>query len=350
MRIRIQWLLFLCFLITANFLSAKPQIMILATGGTIAGEGNSKTDARYQAARQPVETLLESVPELSEIAVVHGEQICQIASQDMSDKIWLDLARRINSLFSSGTADGIVITHGTDTLEETAYFLNLTVSSARPVVLVGAMRSPTSLSADGSLNLYNAVAVAANPKSRNKGVLVVMNDEIHSARAVTKHNTTSLSAFESPGSGPLGTVYYGHVDFERTPVRPHTHLSEFDVSELSVLPRVIILYGHAGFEKNQVTFAVHENYDGIVFAGTGNGNPNTETVQALAKAHAAGLSVVRSSRTGSGQVTRDAEVDDTALGFVVADNLNPQKARILLQLALIQTNDETDIQKIFYKY
>ncbi|MCK5740043.1 asparaginase, partial [bacterium] len=207
-----------------------------------------------------------------------------------------------------------------------------------------------SLSADGALNLYNAVAVAACKESRNKGVLVVMNDDIHSARAVTKRNTTHLSAFASPGTGPLGTVYYGHVNFEAIPKRTHTHLCEFDVSEISTLPQVMILYGHAGFDKKLVTFAIQEKGAGIVFAGTGNGNPNAETVQALAEACEAGLSVVRSSRTGSGRVTRNAEVDDAALGFVVADNLNPQKARVLLQLALLQTHDVTEIQKMFYKY
>lgn len=347
---RTRWFLCIFFLLTAAVLQAKPRITILATGGTIAGAGESKTAASYQAAQQPVEALLAAVPELAEIADVRGEQVCQIASQDMSDEIWLDLARRINAIFSSGTADGVVITHGTDTLEETAYFLNLTVSAPLPVVLVGAMRSPTSLSADGALNLYNAVAVAAAQASRKKGVLVVMNDEIHPARAVTKRNTIKLSAFESPETGALGTVYYGDVAFEHAPVRLHTHLCEFDVSECSILPRVIVLYGHAGFEEKLVTLAVQENFDGIVFAGTGNGNPSAKTVKALAEARKAGLIVVRSSRTGSGRVTRDAEVNDTALDFVAADNLNPQKARILLQLALLQSNDSAEIQEMFDKY
>ncbi len=328
----------------------KPAIAILATGGTIAGAGDAKTGAKYDPGVVAVDTLLRAVPEINNLATIKGEQVCNIASQAMNNKIWLKLAKRVNALLASDSCDGVVITHGTDTLEETAYFLNLVVHSPKPVVLVGAMRSSTSMSADGPINLYNAVALAADPQARDKGVLVAMNDVIHGARSVTKSNTTNVATFISPDVGVLGYIYYGKPRFYRISSRTHTHQSRFDISQLEDLPQVDVIYGHANQSSQLVQAASAAGAKGIVHAGMGNGNFSPSTQDALAKARKKGVAVVRSSRVGSGCVTLDAEVDDQKYGFVAADNLNAQKSRILLMLALTQTSDPAEIQKIFFAY
>jgi L-asparaginase len=228
--------------------------------------------------------------------------------------------------------------------------LNLGVHSEKPVVLVGAMRSSTSMSADGPLNIYNAVAVAADKASFGKGVLVAMNDIIHSARGVTKTNTTNVATFESPDFGALGSVYYGKVKFYRTSTRRHTHQSEFGVDDLEKLAKVDIVYGYANNDRLAVDAMIAGNVAGIVHAGVGNGNPYPETLEGLSDARKKGIIVVRSSRCGSGPVTLNAEVDDEKYGFVVADNLNPQKSRVLLMLALTQTKDRKEIQRMFFEY
>lgn len=194
-------------MIGASFLMAKPNITILATGGTIAGSGDSAVKSSYSAGAVTVDKLLAAVPDINKMATIKGEQISNIGSQEMSNKVWLKLAKRVNALLKKDSVDGVVITHGTDTMEATAYFLNLTVKSKKPIVLVGAMRSGSSMSANGPLNLYNAVSVATSEKTSAKGVLVVMNDEIHSAREVTKTNTSAVNAFASVNTGKIGTVY-----------------------------------------------------------------------------------------------------------------------------------------------
>ncbi|MFL5320683.1 MAG: asparaginase domain-containing protein, partial [Myxococcaceae bacterium] len=189
----------------------KPRISIVATGGTIAGAQASSTDYGYKSGTFKVEDLISAVPDMDKLATLTGEQVANIGSQDMNDEVWLKLAKRVNELLASNKVDGVVITHGTDTMEETAYFLNLAVKSDKPVVLVGSMRPATATSADGPANLYNAVAVAADPKARGRGVLVVQNDEIHSARNVEKMNTTNVQAFASPERGPQGLVNTGKI-------------------------------------------------------------------------------------------------------------------------------------------
>lgn len=331
------------------YVQATPQIVLIATGGTIAGHGVSSVAGQYQPAQTPVEELVKAVPKIHNFAKIRGEQFSQIASQDMTPELWLKLGLRVNELLATDEVDGIVITHGTDTLEETAYFLHLVIKSAKPVVITGSMRPPTSRSADGALNLYNAVAVATNLKSWGKGVLVVLNDEIHGAREVTKRSTTNIAAFESPVFGPLGSVHYGKVHFYRLSSRKHTVNSEFSLPQNGILPRVDIYYSYAGFLPSIIQ--VDANFvKGIVFVGTGNGNPNQKTIARLAQASKSGIAVVRSSRPGTGRVTLHAEVDDKKYGFVVADNLNPQKSRILLMLALLKATDPQTIQKCFFEY
>jgi L-asparaginase len=327
-----------------------PAIKILATGGTIAGAGKSTVEGQYTSGKIPVDVLIDAIPELGNIAAVSGEQVAQIGSQAMTPDIWLTLARRVNALLTSEDVDGIVITHGTDTLEETAYFLNLTVRSDKPVVLVGAMRPFTAMSADGAVNIYAAVTLAASPKARGQGVLVAMNDNILAARGVTKTNTTNVATFQDPDTGALGTVANGKVSFYRRPVRAHTTVSEFDVDGLEVLPSVDILYGYAGDNSALVDATVEAGARGIVFAGVGNGNLHPGVEAALAKARQIDVAVVRSSRVQSGRVTLDAEIDDAKFGFVVADDLGPQKARVLLMLGLTQTREPQALQELFFKY
>ncbi len=325
----------------------KPHITILATGGTIAGEGVSKTKAGYTAGQKPIEDLLNAVPEIHDIAKIDGEQIANIGSQDMNIETWLKLSRRINTIFENNEADGIVITHGTDTMEETAYFLSLTVSSNKPIVLVGAMRPATALSQDGNRNLLDAVIVAAAPESAKVGTIVVMDGKIFSARDIDKTNTISTSAFQSRNHGPMGTVFDGKVDYRYKPLRQPKHI--FDVKDQETLPQVDILYGYADARPEAVGFSMKFGARGIIYAGVGNGNFSQDVQKALAEVVKEDIVVVRSSRIGSGKVTLNNEVDDEKYGFVVADDLNPQKARILLMLALTETHNSKEIQKLFFE-
>ncbi|MFV4847181.1 L-asparaginase 2 [Edwardsiella tarda] len=327
---------------------ALPSITVLATGGTIAGGGDSATQSNYTAGKVGVEALVDAVPQLKKIADIKGEQLVNIGSQDMNDQVWLKLAKKINAECSK--TDGFVITHGTDTMEETAYFLDLTVKCNKPVVLVGAMRPSTAMSADGPFNLYNAVITAADPASANRGVLVAMNDTVLDARDVTKTNTTGVETFKSVNYGPLGYIHNGKIDYQRALERKHTTQTPFDVSKLTSLPKVGIVYNYANASALPVEALVKDGYQGIVSAGVGNGNMYKTVFDALANAAHDGVAVVRSSRVPSGATTQDAEVDDAKYGFIASGTLNPQKARILLQLALTETKNPQQIQKIFNTY
>lgn len=337
-------------MIAASCLMAKPNITILATGGTIAGAGESSVKSSYSAGAVTVDKLLAAVPDINNMAVIKGEQISNIGSQEMNNKVWLKLAKRVNELLKKDDVDGVVITHGTDTMEATSYFLNLTVKSKKPIVFVGAMRSGSSMSADGPLNLYNAVSVATSEKSMDKGVLVVMNDEIHSSREVTKTNTSAVNAFDSVNTGKIGTVYYGNVNYYMTPTRKNTIDSEFDIEKIESLPRVDIVYGHANDTDAFVNAAVQAGAKGIIHAGMGNGNLFPLTQEALAKASKKGVIVARSSRVGTGRTNLHGEVDDEKYGFIATDNLNAQKARILLMLGLTKTNDKEKLQEMYFNY
>ena len=323
------------------------RVTILAVGGTVAGSGPGSLDASYTSGTVTVDKLIAAVPEINKIATIKGEQISNIGSQEMNNEVWFKLANRVNELLTSGKADGVVITHGTDTMEETAYFLNLVVKSDKPIVMVGAMRNSGSLSADGPLNIFNAVNVAMNKEAVGKGVMVVMNDEIHAAREVTKTNTTAVDTFKSPNSGKIGTVFYGNVKFYMNPVRKHTVNSAFDITKIKELPRVDIIYSHSNDNPDFVNVAVKNGAKGIINAGMGNGNPFPSALEALGEAVKAGVVVVRDSRVGSGETTLNGEVDDEKYGFLTSDNLNAQKARVLLMLALTQTTDRAKIQELF---
>jgi L-asparaginase len=328
----------------------KPNIVILATGGTIAGAAATGTQSGYTSGKVTIDDMINSVPGLKDLANLKGEQVANVGSQDMSFDIMLKLAKRINELLPTQDVDGIVITHGTDTMEETAYFLNLTVKSDKPVVMVGSMRPSTAVSADGPLNLYNAVAVAADPNAKGRGVLVVMNDWIHGAHSLTKTSTTAVQTFMSPLRGLVGVTAYGKDDWYHTPQWKHTTGSEFDIAQVSKLPRVDIVFACADMPPDLIDASVNAGAKGIVIAGVGNGNMNKASVDAAARAAKKGVIVVRSSRVPTGVVDRNVEVKDDELGFIASDELNPQKARILLSLALLKQHTPQEIQQMFQTY
>ncbi len=329
----------------------KPRITILATGGTIAGAQADTGHPGYKAGSISLDAILRAVPGLSEIADFQGEQVSNIGSQDMNDAVWLKLARRANELLATPDVDGIVVTHGTDTLEETAYFLNLVLKSEKPVILVGAMRPATALSADGPMNIYNSVVVASLPEARGRGVMALMNDDLHYAAEITKTNTTHPDTMQSPNRGRAGTCGLGKCMLFSPPARKHTINSEFSLpADLTQLPPVAIVYAHAGMDATLVDAAAAAGAKGIVVAGVGNGNMSQPALEALAALARRGVVVVRSTRVGSGIVNRNVEVDDDSLGFVAALEKNPQKARILLQLGLLKTSDVNEIQRMFNEY
>ncbi len=328
----------------------KPNIRILATGGTIAGAQSGQSAYGYQSGSFKVEDLIAAVPNLDKLANLTGEQVANIGSQDMNDAVWLKLAKRINEVLKSKDVDGVVITHGTDTMEETGYFLNLVVKSEKPVVLVGSMRPADAVSADGPGNLYNAVAVASDPKARNRGTLVVINDEIHAARNVEKMNTTNVGTFASPERGPQGLVNSGKIAWFEPMDKRHTVKSEFNIDRADQLPRVDIIYAHANMPADLIQSSIERGAKGIVVAGVGDGNMTKESLAALEKFAKEGGLVVRSTRLPTGIVLRNNEVDDDKSGFVASGEFNPAKSRVLAQLALTKTHDPKKVQEMFRVY
>ena len=334
--------------------AAKPIVYVLSTGGTIAGAGSSATDlSNYKPGSILGEQLVKAVPQISQIADVRVEQIVNVNSSDITVENWLTLARRIQAIIKETPAvSGFVVTSGTNTLEETAYFLNLTVRSDKPVVMVGSMRPSTAISADGPLNLLNAVRTAISPDARGKGALIVLNDEINAARDTAKTNTLRVETFKAAELGLLGYVDEDKVSFYRATTKRHTANSEFDVTALTTLPKVSILYSYVEPDASLIKAAIASGAKGIVFAGTGNGALSVmeETVlkEVSSMPAATRPALVRSSRVGNGRVVATAEYD--ALGVVPSDTLTPQKARILLMLALTKTSDIKELRRIFSEY
>ncbi|EFP0127016.1 type II asparaginase [Campylobacter jejuni] len=328
---------------------AKSRIAILGTGGTIAGFIDSTiATTGYTAGAIDIDVLIKVVPQIRDLADISWEQIANIDSSNMCDEIWLRLAKKIAKLFAEGI-DGVVITHGTDTMEETAYFLNLTIKSDKPVVLVGAMRPSTAISADGPKNLYNAVALVANKEAKNKGVMVAINDKILSARGVVKTHSLNVDAFSSPDFGDLGYIVDGKVFFYNNVTKAHTKNAPFDVSKLTSLPKVDILYSYSNDGSGVAAKALFEHgTKGIVVAGSGAGSIHKNQKDVLKELLKKGLKVVVSSRVVAGCVA--VSDSDEKLGFISAEDLNPQKARVLLMLALTKTSDPKKIQEYFLKY
>lgn len=329
---------------------ALPTVVVLATGGTIAGAASTDVQAGYTSGQVGVDQLLAAVPQAKKLANLRGEQISNIGSQDMNDEVWLKLGKRVNELVAMPDVAGVVITHGTDTIEETAYFLNLVVKSRKPVVMTASMRPSTALSADGPLNFYNAVAVAANKDAGGRGVLVVINDWIHGAASLTKTSTTAVQTFMSPLRGLIGTVAYGDCEFYRGPVGKNTMDSDFSIQGVTSLPRVDIIMAYENMDGALIDASAAAGAKGIVIAGVGNGNLTDAAVKALSAQAKKGIVAVRSTRVATGIVGRNVELDDDKLGFVASLGLNPQKARVLLRLALLKTSDPKVIQKYFDEY
>jgi len=329
-----------------------PHVRVVATGGTIAGRAQSaEAGAGYESGALPIEELLVDLPGLDRIADVTAEQFTNVPSTAVSPSHWLGLAQRINEILRNGVegrpVEGVVVTHGTDALEETAYFLDLTVRSEKPVVVVGAMRAPGTMSADGPINLIRAIQTAAAAESRGRGTLVVLNEQIHDARDATKTNTHSVGTFQSRSWGPLGNVGRDGVNYYRRTEKRDGARSEFDVAGKTPedLPRVDILYSYNGADGAGAQGFADAGAVGLVVAGSGGGDTSPELRQALSELGDAGMWLVRTSRTGSGSVgSRESE------SFVGADDLLPQKARILLMLALMTSRELADIQRIFSEY
>ncbi|MCX8289574.1 asparaginase [Enterobacter pseudoroggenkampii] len=313
---------------------ALPKLMILATGGTIAGQstGEDSSSIGYTSGAISPRVLLAAVPGLDKKAHLSSVQVASIGSQDMNDKIWFDLAQKIDDLFSTGAADAIIITHGTDTLEETAFFLSLVIHHPQPVIITGAMRPATATGADGPANLLESVNTAVDKQSKGRGVMIVMNDTIQSPIWSTKSDTTGVATFQSPYAGPLGYVDAAEVHYI-TPVPAESRLS-LQLPASHKLPRVEIIYAHSNMDDVQINNAVRDGAKGIILAGVGDGNTSASALAALKAAREHGLVVVRASRSYTGAVKRNVEVDDNKAGFVVSSGLNPAKARILTQLLL----------------
>ncbi|MCF0253013.1 MAG: asparaginase [Duodenibacillus sp.] len=325
-----------------------PRIVIFTTGGTIVSSGDNPTQMTgYSIRNFTARDLVASVPALKDVADIELFPISNIDSSSMRSKVWLELAAHIRAKSKDQGIAGFVVTHGTDTMEETAFFLHLVLKTVKPVVLTGAMRPSTAISADGPLNLLNAVRVAAAPQSVGKGVLIVLNDRILSARDAVKTDTTNAATFESPESGPLGYLAGPRIDYLRTPARRHTFQSEFDVPER--LPRVDVILSHVDADDVFVRAALAAGAEGLVHCGTGNGSIHEDTERALVEAARGGVAVVRSTRAFRGIVTDGLERWQRE-GFVPAGSLAVVKARILLQLALTRTNDPRIIRRMFDTY
>ncbi|RDB07405.1 type II asparaginase [Runella aurantiaca] len=345
------FLLFTLCLLHLKANAQKPKVIILATGGTIAGKGANPDRAAYEAGKIPIQDLLVAIPSINKLVDVQGEQIASVGSYKITIEIWLKLAKRINEIVTKNEADGIVITHGTDTQEETAYFLSLTTGSAKPVVLTGSMRPSTTISTDGPKNLYDAILVAAAPQSQGKGVILSFNERIYDAKNVTKINTLDVNAFDSPNTGPIGKIHDGQVNYHNQPISTGPK-PFFDLSTISTLPRVEIVSMYVDASAVPLNALLNENIDGIVIGGVGNGHYNQAVQEAIQKAKSKKTIIVRSSRVVSGNTTiaTEDEFNDVKMNTVAALDHNPQKARILLMLALTRTKDREKIQEIFLNY
>ncbi len=326
-----------------------PKIVVLGTGGTIASSGTVGTQLSDYKVGKGVDALIAAVPELSGVAQCEFEQVSNIESYLIGDEVLLKLAGRVNHWLAQPDITGVVITHGTDTLEETAYFLNLVVQSEKPVILVGAMRPSTAISADGPLNLFHAVVVASHPQSVGKGVMVVMNDRILAARYVYKAHTTAVDAFVVPEQGALGAVSGRDVQYFNQSTRIHTARSTLHIDpQCTVLPAVDIVYDYQGAGLHMYEAALQAGAQGIVLAGTGNGSLSGVARLGANLAASKGVAFVRAAHVGQGSVR--PSVKDGEYNCVAAQSLNPQKARILLRLALLKTQDRASLQQIFNTY
>ena len=333
--------------------SSKPVVRVIGTGGSIAGIGPDRMDfILYPEIGKHIniQQSLDRVPEIQDIANVKSEDLVSVGSTAIGATEWLGLAQRINTIFrEEPDVAGVVITHGTATLEETSYFLHLTVKSEKPVVITGAMRPPTALSTDADLNLLDAVRTAATPEASGLGVLTVLNNEIQCGRDVTKASTFRVETFRPNELGFLGYADSdGKVEFYRAPIRRHTINTPFNVDVMNDLPRVDIIYSYAGDDGLLVDAVRNNKSDGLILAGFGGGTFPPAVIDAALKLVDDGIPVVLSTRSTSGRVVMTPKKSQQ--GFLVSDNLMPPKARILLMLGLTQTNVPGELQQFFYDF
>ena len=320
----------------------KKTVAVLATGGTIAGKGKRGSQTNYVPGQLSIESIASSIDGLDELASLKEIQIVNVNSDDITLSNWLDIAHKINTLSQNPDISGFVITHGTDTMEETAYFLHLTCHTDKPIVVTGAMRPSTATSADGPMNLYQAVAVASSDKARGKGVMCVFSDSIYGARDFQKLSTTSVTAFGGRDFGMMGYIIDNEIIYYNESTRPHTVRSPFFVDSLSALPKVEIVFFYVDADPVVLSQAA-SRADGLVLVGAGNGNYSEAFNEKVGKLS---IPVVRTSRIGNGIIVPDDKFDRWD-NVIIGDNLPPTKARILLQLSLTHTRDRETIQRYF---
>ena len=332
-----------------NLNATTRTVYILGTGGTIAGRANKSVTEVYTNAQEKIDEIVRSVDGIDNLANLKAIQVFNKESDSITLEDWIHLANTVNTLLKKKDVSGIVITHGTDTIAETAYFLDLVVKSNKPVILTGAMRPATSISADGPINLFDSVAVAADKQSIKKGVMLVFGGRIYDARNVTKVDNVNVDAFSSPNGGFIGTSYAGTVKYYYNPLRKHTLNTPFTITPgIDQLPKVAIIYEYIGNNADFYKTAIESGVKGIVIAGAGNGSFNLAELKEIKKAESKGIKIVRSSRTTAGDVIFDSmDGFDSKYGLIPAGNLNPQKARILLMMALTVTDNTKKIRKFF---
>jgi L-asparaginase len=324
-----------------------PTVVVLATGGTIAGAGEEGKTTNYTAGQLDVGSLVASAEGVTEIANVRGCQVCNVGSDDITDQYWLQIVKTINEMAADEEIDGFVITHGTDTLDETSYFLNLAVKTDKPVVITGAMRPATATSADGPMNLYQSICLAASPDAKGRGAMVVFSDGIFGGRDCQKISTHETDAFDSKDFGCLGYMVDNTPYFYNETTKLHTTETEFDVSALTELPQVAVAYFTIDAKADILDYFVQQGAKGIVIAGAGAGCYSESWNNKVKELEGTGIPVIRTSRIGSGMITHD----DYFIGNVVdGSDLAPQKAAVLLRLVLTITNEQAKVQEMFNKY
>jgi L-asparaginase len=337
-------ILLIAFAAESAHAQGLPKVRLFATGGTISGyASNRDLQYAYKAGSIPPDKLLADIPEAGKVADLSYEEIAETGSGGINTKILLKLAKQVNAWLARPDTAGAVVTHGTVTLEETAYFLNLVIHSDKPVVVVGAMRPFTSISRDGPFNLYNAIRVAADPEARKTGVMILLNEEIQAARDGTKTNTERVNTFETRDLGPIGFADEDRIVFYRRLLYRHTYKSEFNVDNLTTLPKVDICFGYQEGDRACIDGEVAAGAKGVVLD---DGSPGNRA--AVKDARTKGIVFVQSDKKGSGRVLNSTNVEAT--GVVTADNLNAQKSRVLLRLALTKTSDPKEIQRMFEEY
>lgn len=323
-------------------------IAIVATGGTIAGTGQTGKTVAYRAGEMNLDEIIKTIPMIQDVAYIKEYQLMNVDSNEMNPERWMTLANTINEIVSDDDIDGVVITHGTDTLDETAYFLNLTLNTIKPVVITGAMRPATATSADGPYNLYQAVCLATHDNAKNQGVMGLFSNTIFSGRDIQKVSNYKIDAFDQKAFGCLGYMQDDEVYFFSCSFKLHTLGSQFSKQKLTSLPQVAIAYYYAG-ASSKMLYDLAATHQGIVLVGSGNGNYSQDWLNAINDLSNKGIVFVRASRVPNGIVFND-HVFDPHQYCIAANTLSAQKARVLLMLALSQTQDREEIRTIFNEY